>query len=82
LPGDPPGRDAGRCDEQGDELARFLDDAGRILAISGMVFQDAWSLDWERVDRCCVQVVTPDDGLVPFCLWNLTSAAGRRLYPR
>ena len=41
----------------------------------------------ERIGRCCVQVVTrpgdhTPDGLVPFCLWNLTSASGERLYPR
>jgi 7,8-dihydro-6-hydroxymethylpterin dimethyltransferase len=70
-----------------DELARFLDDADRILAISGMLFQDAWSIDMERIGRCCVQVVThpgdhTPDGLVPFCLWNLTNASGERLYPR
>ncbi len=70
-----------------DGLTRFLEDADRILAISGMLFQDAWSIDMERIDRCCVQVVTEPgdhspDGLVPFCLWNLTSATGERLYPR
>lgn len=65
-----------------DDLTRFLDDADRILAISGMLFQDAWSIDMERVRRCCVQVVTERSGMVPFCLWNLTSESGRRLYPR
>ena len=69
------------------DLSRFLDEAGRILAISGMLFQDVWSIDMERVDRCCVQVVTAvgeraPEGLVPFCLWNLTSESGERLYPR
>jgi 7,8-dihydro-6-hydroxymethylpterin dimethyltransferase len=65
-----------------DGLNRFLDEADRILCISGMLFQDAWSVDLERVRRCCVHVVTPDRGLVPFCLWNLTSESGQRLYPR
>jgi 7,8-dihydro-6-hydroxymethylpterin dimethyltransferase len=70
-----------------DDLSRFLDDANRILAISGMLFQDAWTIDMERIQRCCVQVVTPPSerapaGLVPFCLWNLTSVSGERLYPR
>ncbi len=65
-----------------DGLSRFLDDADRILAISGMLFQDAWSVDMERIGRCCVQVVTEGRGLVPFCLWNLTSESGLRLYPR
>jgi 7,8-dihydro-6-hydroxymethylpterin dimethyltransferase len=65
-----------------DELDRFLDAAGRILSVSGMLFQDAWSIDLERVRQCCVHAVVPDRGLVPFCLWNLTSRSGRRLYPR
>jgi hypothetical protein len=29
-----------------------------------------------------VQVVTPDRGLVSFCLWNLTGQSGQRLYAR
>ncbi len=65
-----------------DTLARFLDDADRILCVSGMLFQDAWSIDLERIRRCCVHSVVPGRGLVPFCLWNLTSESGERLYPR
>jgi len=65
-----------------DSLDRFLDAADSIFAISGMMFQDAWNVDLARVRRCCVHVVTAERGLVPFCLWNLTSASGRRLYPR
>ena len=74
----------GHADETGtrDGLSRFLDEADRILAVSGMLFQDAWSVDMERIGRCCVQVVTEGSRLVPFCLWNLTSESGRRLYPR
>ena len=68
--------------EPRDGLDRFLDEADRMLAISGMLFQDAWNLDLERVGRCCVKVVTPDRGLVSFCLWNLTGDAGQRLYRR
>jgi len=83
----PGGPDTRSDTDDHDEFARFLDDADRILAISGMLFQDAWSVDMERIGRCCVQVVTEPgehaaDGLVPFCLWNLTSAYGERLYSR
>jgi 7,8-dihydro-6-hydroxymethylpterin dimethyltransferase len=67
--------------EPRDGLDRFLAEADRMLAISGMLFQDARNLDLERVGRCCVKVVTPQ-GLVSFCLWNLTGDAGQRLYPR
>jgi uncharacterized radical SAM superfamily Fe-S cluster-containing enzyme len=65
-----------------DDLDRFLEAADRMLSISGMLFQDAWNIDLARIRRCCVHAVVPDLGLVPFCLWNLTSASGRRLYPR
>jgi uncharacterized radical SAM superfamily Fe-S cluster-containing enzyme len=47
-----------------------------------MLFQDAWNVDLERVRQCCVHVVVPGRGLVPFCLWNVTSASGGRLYQR
>jgi uncharacterized radical SAM superfamily Fe-S cluster-containing enzyme len=77
-----PGGETGGQTRPPDELDRLLDETGGILCISGMLFQDAWSIDLERVRRCCVHVVVPDRGLVPFCLWNLTSASGRRLYPR
>jgi uncharacterized radical SAM superfamily Fe-S cluster-containing enzyme len=74
------GNSAARRDgtEPRDGLDRFLDEADRILAISGMLFQDAWNIDMERVRRCCVHVAGPD-GPVPFCLWNITSESGRRL---
>ena len=65
-----------------DALDRFLADSERILAVTGMLFQDAWSIDLERVRQCCVHAVVPGRGLVPFCLWNLTSESGQRLYPR
>lgn len=65
-----------------DDLDRFLEAAGRILAVSGMLFQDAWDLDLERVRRCCVHALVPGRGLIPFCLWNLTSESGKRLYLR
>lgn len=65
-----------------DSLDRFLMEANRVLAISGMVFQDAWDIDLARVRRCCVHSLVPGRGLIPFCLWNLTSESGERLYPR
>jgi 7,8-dihydro-6-hydroxymethylpterin dimethyltransferase len=63
-----------------DGLDRFLEDADRMLTISGMLFQDAWTIDMERIGRCCVQVVTKESVLVPFCLWNVTSQSGKRLH--
>ncbi len=51
-----------------------------MLSVSCMAFQDAWSLDLERARDCCIHVVTPDGRMIPFCLYNLSSATGRRLY--
>ncbi|MFH1156941.1 MAG: radical SAM protein [Pseudomonadota bacterium] len=50
------------------------------LAVSAMAFQDAWTLDLERVRDCCIHVMSPDNRLIPFCLYNLTGAGGRSLY--
>ena len=50
------------------------------FSVSGMAFQDAWSLDLERLRDCCIHTVAPDGRLIPFCAYNLTSRAGRALY--
>jgi len=47
-----------------------------------MAFQDAWTLDLERLRDCCIHVLDPTLGLVPFCAFNLTAADGRALYRR
>lgn len=50
------------------------------FAVSAMAFQDVWNVDLERTRNCCIHVVAPDGRLVPFCLYNLTSAAGHTLH--
>ena len=50
------------------------------LTVSCMPFQDAWNIDLERLSACCIQVVTPEHKIIPFCAHYLTSADGRRLY--
>ncbi len=50
------------------------------LAISGMAFQDAWTLDLDRLRDCYIMTVAPDGRLVPFCAYNLTDRSGRALY--
>jgi hypothetical protein len=50
------------------------------LCISGMAFQDAWTLDIERLKDCCIHVAHPDGRLVPFCAYNLTDGKGRSHY--
>ena len=50
------------------------------LSITCMPFQDVWSIDLDRVTRCCTQVVTSDRRIIPFCAYYLTDTAGRRLH--
>jgi len=51
------------------------------LSISGMPFQDAWTLDLERLEGCCIHVFNREKKqLVPFCANYLTSINGERLY--
>ncbi len=52
------------------------------LAISAMLFQDAWNLDIDRLKQCYIHVVSDDENikLVPFCAYNLTNTKGEYLY--
>ena len=50
------------------------------FAVSGMVFQDAYNLDLERLRRCYICEVDGEHGMVPFCAYNLTNTEGRALY--
>ena len=50
------------------------------LCISGMAFQDAWNIDLERLQRCCIHVVTEQQRMIPFCAYYLTDSSGRRLH--
>jgi uncharacterized radical SAM superfamily Fe-S cluster-containing enzyme len=64
-----------------ESLDGFLDRVKtRMLSVSCMAFQDAWNLDLERTRDCCIHVVAPDGRMIPFCLYNLTSHNGERLY--
>ena len=51
-----------------------------MLCVSGMVFQDAWNVDLERLRDCCIHVVARDGKVIPFCAYNMTSFQGRGLY--
>lgn len=52
------------------------------FAVSGMVFQDAYNLDLDRLKRCYICEVDGEKGMVPFCAYNLTDNQGRSLYRR
>lgn len=54
--------------------------ASHTLAVSCMTFQDAWTLDLERLKECYLHVVSPDNRIIPFCAYNLTSSEGETLY--
>jgi uncharacterized radical SAM superfamily Fe-S cluster-containing enzyme len=53
---------------------------GRFFAIGVHGMMDAWNSDMHRLERCCVQELTLDGRLIPFCLYNTTSTMGERLY--
>jgi len=61
-------------------LDLFLEEAKYTLTISGMAFQDAWTLDLTRLQHCHIHVVSPEGTLIPFCAYNLTAKDGRALY--
>jgi 7,8-dihydro-6-hydroxymethylpterin dimethyltransferase len=70
---------------QGDRmrLEDFLVRArSHTFTVSAMAFQDAWTLDLERVRDCCIHVLDPQRGLVPFCAYNVTAVDGKALYRR
>lgn len=74
---------ASGCD--GDEATSSLDDflqktVENTFTVSGMVFQDAYNLDLDRLRRCYICEVDTDKGMVPFCAYNLTDIHGRALY--
>lgn len=41
-----------------------------MFTVSGMAFQDISNLDAQRLKRCRVQVLAPDNRLIPFCAYN------------
>ena len=66
---------------QTDALDEFLIRIhNETFAVSGMIFQDAWNLDLDRLKRCYICEVDPDHGMVPFCAYNLTNLKGIYLY--
>lgn len=64
------------------DFGRFMTQAGAAqrFTLSCMAFQDALSLDLDRVRGCCIHVAAPDGRRIPFCLYNLTAVGGEALY--
>ena len=44
--------------------------AKRIFAVSIKDFMDAYTFDVKKVMKCCVEMITPDGRMVPFCTYN------------
>lgn len=67
--------------QQGNALDSFIDRARtHYLSISGMPFQDVWTIDLERLQGCCIHVISPlTKRLIPFCAYYLTASNGERL---
>lgn len=62
-------------------LDQFIQRARQhTFSVSAMAFMDAWTLDLERVQECCIHVASEDGRRIPFCLYNLSASDGRRLY--
>jgi hypothetical protein len=69
------------CTVSLDELDDFLTrKRTHMFCISGMAFQDAWTMDLARLRDCCIHVASPDGRLIPFCAYNLTDRHGHALY--
>jgi len=63
-----------------DSWGRIVEEMrGRTFSITGMAFQDAWTVDLERLRHCCLHVLSRDLRLVPFCVYNLTSVSGAHI---
>ena len=76
------GKAAG-CD--GDKATSSLDEflqktVENTFTVSGMVFQDAYNFDLDRLRRCYICEVDTEKGMVPFCAYNLTDINGHALY--
>ncbi|MCO5387293.1 MAG: radical SAM protein [Desulfosporosinus sp.] len=61
-----------------DAQLRQIKNAG--FSITGMAFQDVWNLDLERLQNCCIHVLSPEGKMIPFCAYNLTDRSGKFLH--
>jgi 7,8-dihydro-6-hydroxymethylpterin dimethyltransferase len=51
------------------------------LPILIMEYMDAWTMDLARARECNLAVTVADGSSIPFCVYHLMDAKGRRLYP-
>ncbi|MCW4015401.1 MAG: radical SAM protein [Candidatus Bathyarchaeota archaeon] len=43
----------------------------RMLLIGGMAFMDPYTFDVERAHHCVIHYATPDNRIIPFCVYNM-----------
>lgn len=69
------------CGTETSSLDLFLKQAVEdTFTVSGMLFQDAWNLDLQRLKRCYICEADSERGMIPFCAYNLTDCNGKALY--
>jgi len=64
-----------------DLAARYFPDLKRGLSVVVMNYMDAETLDLKRLKECSMDVAMEHGRLIPFCAYQLTDCAGKRLYP-
>lgn len=71
-----------RLQAMGSSLRLLLEDLKPegFFSIGCHFAQDAWTVDIKRLSKCCVHELREKGKLVPFCLYNLTSSEGKKLY--
>jgi uncharacterized radical SAM superfamily Fe-S cluster-containing enzyme len=50
--------------------AELRDVAAQGFMVVVQDFQDAWTLDVDKLRKCCVSQIVPDGRLIPFCAYN------------
>jgi uncharacterized radical SAM superfamily Fe-S cluster-containing enzyme len=65
----------------GDIVAKKRLSSERGLSVIIMNYMDAFTMDLERMEECSMYVTMPDGRLIPFCSYQLTDCAGRRVHP-
>lgn len=53
------------------DMASSTDIHMHSIFVGAMHFQDCYNMDLERLKRCGIHYVTPDNSLIPFCAYNV-----------
>ncbi len=62
------------------DFDKALEKIHHRFTLSAMAFQDAYTLDLERLRRCHIHILSAEQNIIPFCAYNLTSNEGFALY--